>query len=84
MDTIENDVWLLCWVFVGRLAQLSLKQALKRNSVAVKLYHTKFSNYAADTDLNENSGSLTDLAKKSRQHGSEDLRTSIHPPRHTN
>ena len=60
------------------LAKLSHKEAIKRNllknwykniiyrslqDLLVKLYHTNFSSNA-DSDLNENSGGLTDLAKK--------------------
>ena len=43
-------------------------------SVAVNQYHTKFSNIA-ELDLNDNSGSLTDLAKKIAQNGG-----FTHPP----
>ena len=42
-----------------------------------KLFHTNFSSNV-DSDLNENSGGLMDLAKK--KHGSADLRTPNHPP----
>ena len=60
------------------LAKLSHEQAIKRNSLknwhknnmyrllqglAVKLHHTNFSSNA-ESDLNKNSGGLTDLAKK--------------------
>ena len=58
------------------LAELSHKEAIKRNllkeidistyhslqDLVVKLYQTNFSSNA-DSDLNENSGGLTDLAK---------------------
>ena len=74
------------------LAELSHKEALKLNLLkkwyksiiyrslqdpVIKLYHTNFSSNA-DLDLNENSGRLTDLAKK--WHGLADLRPPIHPP----
>ena len=61
------------------LAELSHKEEIKRNllkkwykniifrslQIVVKLYHTNFSSNA-DSDLNENGGGLTDLAKNSR------------------
>ena len=53
------------------LAELSHKQGIKRDllayrlskGLAVTLYNTNFSSNA-DSDLHENSGGLTDLAKK--------------------
>ena len=59
-------------VFVGMLVELSHKQEIKigikttyrlSQNLAVTLYHTNLSSNV-DSDLNENSGGLTDLAKK--------------------
>ena len=71
----QNEVWI---TLVG-LRRYWYENIIYRSlqDLVVKLYHTNFSSNAG-SDLSENSGGLTDLAKK--WHGSADLRTPIRPP----